>query len=705
MAPHIFSYLRKDHHNRRLSFDSLNISSDTENLVSSPKNQDLKSISGKDTPTVHTSSLLGDKPQITIIETAAPNLLQVWWLEGLACLLVVSMLAAVVATIRPYEGKPLPQLPYNLSINTLVAIYFVTLKSALAFVLSQLLGQLKWSGFERTLPLYRLAQYDDASRGPWGSLILLWSFRGRSFLASGVAIILVLATILDPFGQQIIRFYSCPTQDTTTNATVPVAHSVNIGIYCPFPNSPLTVCTLGADMQATIQVGMLQSSLSPPSVSCPTGECVFDTPYGSAGWCNRCSDVSDRLLFSTERRTSKDGQGNVTRDWRNITLPPPPAYGDLNDTASVYGYLDSNITFLNARSLLRHSSDGYLLLQFIFMDNSLGGHQSDNSWMARGYGAAECSIYPCLRKYKSKISKGNMIEETLSETADQWGLFYEPQYKPVFFIWRSPRKTIEASCLNETEIGYLKRYGYSFEDLNITTAWLKFDGTRVESPLPNDMKDTSHPGARRPIPIDIAHVRRECIYEFSRESVWSAVLYLGSVFNGAMARATIRRNMTGDGVLTIGTPYLQAISQRGDISYAALTGVVDRVTQGLTNYVRDASAAAENTEAVENSATGILFKQDTCVRVEWVWLAFPSVLVTGMLITVMATMVRVSTGGPLARQNYKTSVLPLTFYPLERQDTCTCTAGPETMSKMESEAKRLTVRLEATERGWRFQET
>ncbi|KAK4161682.1 hypothetical protein QBC43DRAFT_216943 [Cladorrhinum sp. PSN259] len=647
MAPHIFSYLRKDHHPnvQRLSLDSLNIASDIE--ACTIQGRESTASSRKDAASAHVSSSpsssFGDTSDDAITETAAaPNPLQVWWLESLACLLVVSMLVAVVVTIRPYHEKPLPKWPYNLSINTLVAIYFVTLKTALAFVLSQLLGQLKWASYERPQPLHRLAQYDDASRGPWGSLTLLWSFRDRcSNLASGAAIVLVLATILDPFGQQIISFYPCPTQETTTNATVPTAHSLNVGIRCPKGGHGTgDTCLLAADMQAAIQLGMFQSSLSSPSFSCPTGNCVFDTTYGSAGWCNSCADVSDRLLVSTKSAIQVFDDESFYYNQTTITLPFPPHYKDLD-----YGVLNHTMV-------------------------------SDNLWVVKGYGAAECSIYPCLRKYQSKVSKGNLVEEILSETADQWGLRggVNEDYM---------QRSIDHSCLNETEIEQLQLHSYSFKNLKRYMAWLKSNRARVESPISKDMNDTSKPDEFIPLTIDVARVRRECIYEFGVEEITTATSYLGSI---------------EDEVRMQGAPYLQTLSQRENIiSYAAVTGVVNRVTQALTNYVRDASTGPEN------SVTGTMSKQDTCVRVDWAWIAFPSVLVAGMLIMVMATLVRVYTGGPLARQNYKTSVLPLMVHSLDRKNTGT--AGPETMSNIEWEAKKVIVRLELTDRGWRFRET
>ena len=93
-----------------------------------------------------------------------------WWLESLACLVFLVALTAIVATLYPHQDQPLPQWPYSLSINTLVAVYVAILKGAILLVTAEGLSQMKWAWFRRKRPLEDLASYDMASRGPWVSL-------------------------------------------------------------------------------------------------------------------------------------------------------------------------------------------------------------------------------------------------------------------------------------------------------------------------------------------------------------------------------------------------------------------------------------------------------------------------------------------------------------------------------------------------------
>ena len=127
------------------------------------------------------------------------GVIQEWWLEMLCSLLALAALFAILTTVFPYDGHPLPDWPYGLSINSLISIYIVILKAAMLLVVTQGMtktvlptsakikclllpgiSQLKWTWFRQTRPLLELEKYDNASRGILGAANLLWTLRGRS---------------------------------------------------------------------------------------------------------------------------------------------------------------------------------------------------------------------------------------------------------------------------------------------------------------------------------------------------------------------------------------------------------------------------------------------------------------------------------------------------------------------------------------------
>lgn len=136
--------------------------------------------------------------------TRTPHFLLNWRQEIACCIVAVAALLALFATLYAYGNKPSPDWPRWLSLNTIVSMYVVLLKSAVLLIAAEGLGQLKWTWFEESsqpLP-------DHATRGPAGSLALLWRL-GIFTLSSCGALVIILALAVDPFAQQILRYYEC----------------------------------------------------------------------------------------------------------------------------------------------------------------------------------------------------------------------------------------------------------------------------------------------------------------------------------------------------------------------------------------------------------------------------------------------------------------------------------------------------------------
>jgi hypothetical protein len=68
------------------------------------------------------------------------HFLRNWWLEIGACFIFVLALLAIIVTLRPHQDKPLPQWPYNISVNSLISIYVVILKATVLLVTAEGLG-------------------------------------------------------------------------------------------------------------------------------------------------------------------------------------------------------------------------------------------------------------------------------------------------------------------------------------------------------------------------------------------------------------------------------------------------------------------------------------------------------------------------------------------------------------------------------------
>jgi Protein of unknown function (DUF3176) len=102
-----------------------------------------------------------------------------WTLEILGCLTSIAFLVAIIAVLFYYDGKPMPQWPYGITLNALVSILSTVMKATMAFILAESLAQLKWSWFRDGNKLSDLALLDAARRGVMGAFVVLFRFLPR----------------------------------------------------------------------------------------------------------------------------------------------------------------------------------------------------------------------------------------------------------------------------------------------------------------------------------------------------------------------------------------------------------------------------------------------------------------------------------------------------------------------------------------------
>jgi hypothetical protein len=102
-----------------------------------------------------------------------------WTLEIISCLTSVIFLAAIIVVLYMYDGKPMPEWPYGITLNALVSVLSTIMKAAMVFIVTEALSQLKWSWFSKGNKLSDLALLDAASRGPAGAFVALFRFVPR----------------------------------------------------------------------------------------------------------------------------------------------------------------------------------------------------------------------------------------------------------------------------------------------------------------------------------------------------------------------------------------------------------------------------------------------------------------------------------------------------------------------------------------------
>jgi hypothetical protein len=104
-----------------------------------------------------------------------------WWWELVSWLVSFSCFMAIVGILLYYDGKKQPSHVFKgITLNAFISVFSAIAKAAMILPVSESIGQLKWLWFKDERKLSDFLAFDNASRGPWGSLLLLGTKACRS---------------------------------------------------------------------------------------------------------------------------------------------------------------------------------------------------------------------------------------------------------------------------------------------------------------------------------------------------------------------------------------------------------------------------------------------------------------------------------------------------------------------------------------------
>ncbi|KAI1775622.1 hypothetical protein F4818DRAFT_457840 [Hypoxylon cercidicola] len=225
-----------------------------------------------------------------------------WWWEILAIILSIACMCTLVTLLTKMDGLPLQSWWLPIEPNSLVAALTTIAKASMLVPAASCIGQLKWRHF-MTQPrrLIDLQLFDDASRGPWGSAVLLWSlcFRTRVLVTFGFALITIIALGIDTSAQQVLTFPLRETQLNNVSVELGTADTYNSKGFLDdtdyggpiwVPNSDLLA------LQASIINGAT-GSVFRPYFECPepATRCQWDT-FTTLGVCANFMNITDVVI-------------------------------------------------------------------------------------------------------------------------------------------------------------------------------------------------------------------------------------------------------------------------------------------------------------------------------------------------------------------------------------------------------------------------
>ncbi|KAN0075681.1 Protein of unknown function (DUF3176) domain containing protein [Elaphomyces granulatus] len=219
-------------------------------------------------------------------------------------------MAAVAAILAAIQDKPLNHWRFPIQPNSMVSVFSALSNAALLFAVAKGLSQLKWIYFQKKRHrLYDLQIFDDASRGPLGSLRLLWMLKLQSTLASVGAIVAIVFLAMDPFTQQVLSYYVVTVNTTNSSVSLPAAKAYNYNLSDSLVSPALNYNVLAGMTTATF-VAMFSTS-NQVSFNCPVGNCTWPE-FTSAAICNTCTNQTGLVSSNCTGAVAGENVMNVT---------------------------------------------------------------------------------------------------------------------------------------------------------------------------------------------------------------------------------------------------------------------------------------------------------------------------------------------------------------------------------------------------------
>lgn len=470
---------------------------------------------------------------------------------------------------------------------------------------------------------------------------------------------------VDPFVQQIVQLYNCSMVVDGEVSMVPFSNNYTDGTA----GRPTGTPDLDSQMQSAIYVGLLDP---PANVSaalayrCRTGNCTFaatddGATLRSLALQSQCVDISNNISYSinTTEDTSND---NKTYSYSSASLLE---YEISLDDQQPYVMQSGNLyaggwpsSFLNKVSFLMAPNTEAV---------------STNSTLA-----FECEFFPAVATYAINITNGVLVEHVLDiQRMD---------------VWSAPWATHSLLLVNKTIRDGLWHECKGLPDpsdnntmpiVSFPTAPGPIVGTSYST---NELTNKSTDGAA--VWNYTTWWAPDCVYWLPYVPAYalSATLdeFLGNetlYFDSWTSRA--QGNLWSVNLWNNGSATVDTVQK-------AMTGLADSVTARW----RTGDGISVNVGPLQ----GTVWENQTCVRVNWAWIALPAVLVLLTIVFLMLTIGQTRLQHGLV---WKSSSLALLFNGLDEKTRES--SGPVMrLQEMKSAADKAVMQLRETGDGFRL---
>ncbi|KAF2635300.1 hypothetical protein P280DRAFT_473857, partial [Massarina eburnea CBS 473.64] len=371
------------------------------------------------------------------------HLLRHWRWEICTFSLGTGAFVSILVLLLRFRDKPLPTLPFggvSIQLTAVLAALAQVAQSALLVPISVCIGQLKWEWFQHSKRVIDLDRFDSASRGPEGSIKLLFYLARRPRLVSLGALATILMLGFSTFVQQSVQIGEKPNVEThSTFATIPRAVNVfetdEATAMVPTPTADGTILwhetDTGSRLSYILETGMsdylsrhlLGNSIYGSSVSNVYGRCdSYGYKSSDCSWpafntmalCYSTSNISDQIIRNGDHVTLPSLQAFLPKG------QDPPSF-----QSGTHAYLAQNRSAAISAPPATSVSNGTSLpnlaeIYYLYYDACKDGPSAFNKSDPTRWQALKGHLQFCINRLDSTTSGPSLYSDTklLSSTAD-----------------------------------------------------------------------------------------------------------------------------------------------------------------------------------------------------------------------------------------------------------------------------------------------
>ncbi|PSR79067.1 hypothetical protein BD289DRAFT_375948 [Coniella lustricola] len=579
-----------------------------------------------------------------------------WAVETGLALLLLLCIAAIPATLYPHQGQPLPRWPFSITINALLSIYSMVLKACMAGLVTSCVSQLQWSWYLRARPLQDITLFRALASDAFGSATWLWKYPVQQPLATLAACIVIVSIAVDPFLQQLVQPVNC-------NAAVSGNASASV---------PRTNYLQHQDLPSSLEQAVLGGLFTYPNLTdfdCPTGNCTFSETYSTVAFCSQCIDTSADVVINesclvdvfhtngsvttTSGPCNADSRDELTGLWNITTTSSPTPHVFSIQAQKQY---EDVLSFNYPTPVLRGEKFGAILGysdSAIFGTDPANGLEAlsgcdnpatNDTWRCKGYGAAECSLQPCIKTYSCSIEAGIVNETVVEQTSfDQlWGFGEPGTTLNGLDVDEQLFGLVDMNCITDYDRQNLTLAGYATTQ---ASRWLPYNITFDPS--------TAIVNSSSAFPQSL--LAQDCLYIIDTYfPLHLAEDTLSSLLVGSVTRSLDESGTSSFEYTFAGTQQLVQLYDSGNVSLDTIESTFVNLAQALTLWTRQNGASNYS-----HRAAGNVLHYAVCVQVHWAWISLPAAL-AGLVLVLFALTIVIT-----AQQKapmWKDSALPLLLY-------------------------------------------